>query len=396
MDIRVSGEKRENLLALLGKYSRTFPDQLPNKLPPHRCINHEIEVKDGSKPPSRPPFRLSKPELEELKHQLEDLLSHGFIEPSQSPYGAPVFFVRKADGSLRMVCNWRPLNEITVKVQACLPSIEDLFDTVRGAKYFTKLDLMSGYHQVTVHDSDVPKTAINTPFGHYHFCVMGFGLTNAPATFMSLMNDVLRPFLRQCVVVFLDDILVFSSTWTKHLEHLDSVLSALQKNNLYCKPSKCQFGASTVKFLGHVLTGETIAPDDDKLTAVKDWKVPRSTTDVRSFLGFANYFRRFIKEYSSISKPLERLTGKCSKFVWDNSANTAFLKLKEALISAPVLQIADVSKPFRVMNDASDFAIGGGGCYYSRILIVRGTQLLIQAAGLDRRRQITMLWTERH
>lgn len=359
MDISVSGQERSDLLALLRKYSKIFPAQLPKRLPPFRSINHEIDIADGGKPPSRPPFRLSQPELDELKRQLEDLLNHGFIEPSSSPYGAPVFFVRKADGSLRMVCDWRPLNNITVKVQACLPSIEDLFDTVRGAKFFTKLDLMSGYHQVRVRDADVQKTAINTPFGHYHFRVMGFGLTNAPATFMALMNDVLRPFLRRHVVVFLDDILVFSQTWPEHLHHLDSVLSVLEKEELYCKPSKCQFGASSIKFLGHVVCGDTIAPDDDKLKAVRDWKVPQSTTDVRRFLGFANYFRRFINGYSGISRPLEQLTGKYCKFSWNSSANSAFVQLKEALVSAPVLRLADVSKPFRVMTDASDSAIGG-------------------------------------
>ena len=252
---------------------------------------HEIEVQEGSQPPSRPPFRLSQPELEELKRQLDDLLLHDFIEPSKSPYGAPVFFVRKADGTLRLVCDWRPLNSITVKTQACLPNIEDLFDTIQGAQYFTKLDLMSGYHQVRVRPQDVPKTAINTAFGHYQFKVMGFGLTNAPATFMAMMNDVLRPFLRKCIVVFLDDILIFSKTWQDHLSDVDAVLTALGREELYCKLSKCQFAASSVSFLGHIVTGKSIAPDPDKIKAVESWPVPSSTTEVRRFLGFANFFR---------------------------------------------------------------------------------------------------------
>ena len=267
--IGVEGAKKEEITQLLEKHKKCFPKQLPMRLPPERPVSHEITVEQGSAPPSRPPFRLSQPELDELRKQLESLMNHGFIEPSSSPYGAPVFFVKKSDGSLRLVCDWRPLNKITTKVQACLPNIDDLFDTVRGAQYFSKLDLMSGYHQVRIKQEDIPKTAINTPFGHYQFRVMGFGLTNAPATFTALMNSVLRPIIRVCVVVFLDDILIFSRTWSDHLKHLDEILSALESQELYCKLSKCEFALLVVKFLGHVLTGNSLEPDPDKLKAVK-------------------------------------------------------------------------------------------------------------------------------
>ena len=316
-------------------------------------------VEDQAPPPSRPPFRLAKPEQEELQEQLEELLCKGFIQPSTSPYGAPVFFVKKADGKLRMVCDWRQLNKITTKVQACLPSIEDLFDTVKGSKFFSKLYLKSGYNQVRINPPDIPKTAINTPFGHYEFSVMGFGLTNAPATFMALMNDVLRPFLRRCVVVFLDDILVFSQTWQEHLQHLEAVLKALAENELYCNPGKCTLGATEIKYLGHLLTGELLSPDPEKLQTVKDWSVPKTVSDVRRFLGFANYFRRFIKFFSAISRPLEELTGKYAQFSWTDKCQAAFDKLRAVLISAPVLRLPDVGRPFRVVTDASEIAVAG-------------------------------------
>lgn len=350
--------KQEDLRRLLFSHARCFPKTLPMKLPPKRKVNHDIKVEEGAKPPSRPPFRMSSPELDELQRQLQELLNHGFIEPSNSPYGAPVFFIKKADGSLRMVCDWRPLNKITVKVQACLPNIEDLFDSVRGAKYFSKLDLKSGYHQVRVREEDVPKTAINTPFGQYQFHVMGFGLTNAPATFMSLMHEVMRPFLRKCVIVFLDDILVFSSTWQEHLQHLDGILRALEEADLFCNASKCHFAVNQIKFLGHIVTGETIAPDPDKLATVTKWPVPKSVKEVRQFLGFTNYFRRFIKDYSSMSRPLEKLTGKYAKFLWCGACQEAFERLRNAMLEAPVLELANLNKKFRVVSDASDLAIG--------------------------------------
>ena len=356
---RLDHDKRQDLQRLLSRHATCFPRELPMRLPPSRRTDHEIKVEEGSRPPSRPPYRMSAPELDELQRQLQELLEHGFIETSNSPYGAPVFFIKKADGSLRLVCDWRALNRITTKVQACLPNIEDLFDCVRGARYFSKLDLKSGYHQVRVQEEDVPKTAINTPFGQFQYRVMGFGLTNAPATFMSVMNDVLRPFLRKCVIVFLDDILVFSRSWREHLCHVDAVLRALKEDSLFCNPAKCQFGMLEVKFLGHVVSGSSLSPDPEKLEAVEQWPFPKTITEVRRFLGFTNFFRRFIEDYSSISRPLERLTGKNARFVWNAEQQEGFDKLRMSLLQSPVLAIADVNRPFRVITDASDTAIGG-------------------------------------
>ena len=266
--------------------------------------------------------------------------------------------MRKSDGTLRMVCDWRELNKITFKNQACLPSIDDLFDTVQGNAYFTKLDLRSGYNQIQINDADVPKTAINTPFGHFQFRVMGFGLTNAPATFQSLMNSILSPYLRKFVVVFLDDILIFSRTWEEHVGHIRTVLDALRENQLYGKLTKCEFGVRSVLFLGHQIDGEYIRPDPRKLEAVQRWPAPTSISQVRQFLGFTNYFRRFINHYSSMSRPLEEITGKHARFAWSDLRQKAFEELKTALLNAPVLRLANVDKEFRVVTDASDFALG--------------------------------------
>ena len=236
--------------------------------------------------------------------------------------------------------------------------MDDLFDTVQGCKCFTKLDLHSGYNQVRIRENDIPKTAINTPLGHFQFKVMGFGLCNAPATFQSLMNEVLRPYLRKFVVVFLDDILIFSKTWEEHLTHVRTVFTALREQQLYCKPSKCLFGATETLYLGHIITGSTIAPDPQKLEAVKEWPVPKSVSDVRSFLGFANFFRRFVPHYADIARHLDEVTGRNAHFSWNSERQRSFELLKEALLNPPVLQLANTSQPFQVHTDASDLAIG--------------------------------------
>ena len=266
--------------------------------------------------------------------------------------------MKKADGSLRLVCDWRQQNKITIDNEACLPNMDDLFDTVKGCKYFTKLDLHSGYNQVRIRENDIPKTAINTPLGHFQFRVMGFGLCNAPATFQSLMNEVLRPYLRKFVVVFLDDILIFSKTWEEHLTHVRKIFTALCEQQLYCKPSKCLFGATETLYLGHIITGSTIAPDPQKLEAVKEWPVPKSVSYVRSFLGFANFFRRFVPHHADIARHLHEVTGRNAHFSWNSERQRSFELLKEALLNPPVLQLANTSQPFQVHTDASDLAIG--------------------------------------
>ena len=296
--------------------------------------------------------------MDELQVQPAELLRRGFIEPSKSPYGAPVFFVKRANGSLRMVCDWRDLNRITIKNQACLPNIDDLFDAVHGSTYFTKLDLWSGYNQIRFEETAFPKTAINTPFFHFQFTVMGFGLTNAPATFQTLMNTIFQPYLRKFVVVFLDNILIFRKSWKDHFDHLRIVLNTLRSHELYCKPSKCEFGISDVLFLGHHINRSYISPDPEKIKGLRNWPVRVSVTNVsQQFLGFGNYFRRFFDHFLSIAEPLEALTGKHVRFEWNKSRQQAFETLKLALLDAPVLRLADVNQDFRVKTDGSDFAV---------------------------------------
>jgi hypothetical protein len=276
------------------EFPEVFPDDLPG-LPPDREIEFTIELDPGTAPISRAPYRMAPSELMELKIQLQELLEKGFIRPSVSPWGAPVLFVKKKDGSLRLCIDYRQLNRVTVRNKYPLPRIDDLFDQLRGATVFSKIDLRSGYHQLKIKDSDVPKTAFRTRYGHYEFLVMPFGLTNAPAAFMDLMNRVFQLYLDQFVVVFIDDILVYSRNRNEHEEHLRVVLQILRERKLYAKFSKCEFWLDRVGFLGHVISGDGISVDPTKIEAILNWNRPTSVTEVRSFLGLAGYYRRFVE-----------------------------------------------------------------------------------------------------
>ena len=231
-------------------------------------MEFSIDLLSGTTPISKAPYRMAPTELQELKIQLKELLEKGFIRPSVSPWGAPVLFVKKKDGTRRLCIDYRLLNQVTIKNKYLLPLIDKLFDQLNGAKYFTKLDLRSGYHQVWIEPSDVPKMAFCTHFGHYEFLVMPFGLTNAPATFMKLMDTVLRPLLGKFVVVFLDDILVYSHSKEEHLNHLSQVFEALREHQLYAKNSKCEFFKTEIDYLGHIISNEGIRMDPKKVDAI--------------------------------------------------------------------------------------------------------------------------------
>jgi Reverse transcriptase (RNA-dependent DNA polymerase) len=231
---------------LLEEYADVFPPQLPAELPPERSIDHRIELVQGSSPPTRPVYRMAQKELEELRTQLDEMLTSGRIRPSHSPYGSPVLFVRKKDGSMRLCVDYRALNKLTVKNKYPIPRIDDLMDRLQGARVFSKIDLRSGYHQVRVHPDHIQKTAFRTRYGHYEFLVLPFGLTNAPATFMSLINEVLRSLLDKCVIVYLDDILVYSKNPEEHEQHLRQVFTLLRQHHLYGKLSKRNFFTNRV------------------------------------------------------------------------------------------------------------------------------------------------------
>ena len=344
--------------AMLAEFSDVFPADLPLKLPPSRSVDHRIELEAGAVPPSKAAFRMSPTELDELKKQLAELQAHKFIQPSKSPFGAPVLFVRKKDGSIRMCVDYRALNKITIKNKYPLPRIEELFDRLLGSKYFTKIDLRSGYHQVRIHPDDVPKTAFRTRYGHFEFLVLPFGLCNAPATFMHLMQDVFRPFLDAFVIVFLDDILVYSASLEEHRSHVHQVLSLLRKHKLYAKLSKCELFKQSVSFLGHVVSEKGIHMDPEKIKAILEWPAPTNVTEIRSFLGLAGFYRKFIQGFSAICAPITELLKNEQAFVWGKEQQHSFDRLKQAVTSAPVLIFPDPKLPYIVTTDSSGFAVG--------------------------------------
>ncbi|KAA0035721.1 ty3-gypsy retrotransposon protein [Cucumis melo var. makuwa] len=259
-------------------YPDVFPEELP-VLPPHREVEFIIELEPGTVPISRAPYRMAPAELKELKVQLQELLDKGFIRLSVSPWGAPVLFFKKKDGSMRLCIDYRELNKVTVKNRYPLPRIDDLFDQLQGATVFSKIDLRSGYHQLRIKDGDVPKTAFRSRYGHYEFIVMSFGLTNAPAVFMDLMNRVFREFLDTFVIVFIDDILIYSKTEAEHEEYLRMVLQTLRDNKLYAKFSKCEFWLKQVSFLGHVVSKAGVFVDPAKIEAVTSWTRPSTFSE---------------------------------------------------------------------------------------------------------------------
>ncbi|KAL0543735.1 hypothetical protein IC582_018839 [Cucumis melo] len=338
-------------------YPDVFPEELPG-LPLHREVEFAIELEPGTVPISRAPYRMAPAELKELKVQLQELLDKGFIRPSVSPWGAPVLFVKKKDGSMRLCIDYRELNKVTVKNRYPLPRIDDLFDQLQGATVFSKIDLRSGYHQLRIKDEDVPKTAFRSRYGHYEFIVMSFGLTNAPAVFMDLMNRVFREFLDTFVIVFIDDILIYSKTEAEHEEHLRMVLQTLRDNKLYAKFSKCEFWLKQVSFLGHVVSKAGVSVDPAKIEAVTGWTRPSTVSEVRSFLGLAGYYRRFVENFSRIATPLTQLTRKGAPFVWSKACEDSFQTLKQKLVTAPVLTVPDGSGNFVIYSDASKKGLG--------------------------------------
>ncbi|GJV09026.1 putative reverse transcriptase domain-containing protein [Tanacetum coccineum] len=302
-----SDEKRLEDIPVVREFLEVFPEDLPS-LPPVRQVEFQIDLIPGAAPVARAPYRLAPSEMQELSDQLQELADRGFIRPSTSPWGAPVLFVKKKDGSFRMCIDYRELNKLTIKNRYPLPRIDDLFDQLQGSSVYSKIDLRSGYHQLRVRDEDIPKTAFRTRYGHYEFQVMPFGLTNAPAVFMDLMNRVCKPYLDKFVIVFIDDILIYSRNKEEHANHLRIILELLKKEKLYAKFSKCDLWISIVQFLGHVIDNQGIYVDPAKIEAVKNWASPTTPTEVRQFLGLDGYYRRFIKDFSKIAKSLTELT----------------------------------------------------------------------------------------
>ncbi|KAJ9535831.1 hypothetical protein OSB04_un001012 [Centaurea solstitialis] len=328
--VQVVGKKPEAKkledIPVVRSYPEVFPDELPG-LPPTRQVEFRIDLIPGAAPVAKAPYRLAPAEMQELSNQIQELLDKGFIQPSSSPWGAPVL-------------------------------IDDLFDQLQGASFFSKIDLRSGYHQVRVHEEDVPKTAFRTRYGHYEFMVMPFGLTNAPAVFMDLMNRICRPYLDKFVIVFIDDILIYSQSREEHEQHLKIVLELLRDQKLYAKFTKCEFWIREVHFLGHVVREEGILVDPAKIEAIAKWETPKTPTEIRQFLGLAGYYRRFIEGFSKIAQPLTMLTQKDKKFDWGQRQEDAFQLLKQKLCNAPVLALPQGTEDFVVYCDASRQGLG--------------------------------------
>lgn len=380
-------QRQQILTRVLHEYADVF--SLPTSLPPSRSIDHRIELIPGSSPPCHATRRMSPLELEELRKQLDELLEKGYIVPSKSPYGAPILFVKKKDGTMRLCIDYRSLNDQTIKNKYPLPYIDEIFDQLRGAKYYTKIDLVSGYHQIRIHPDDIEKTAFRTRYGLYQWLVLPFGLTNAPATFTRLMQDVLSPLLDKFVINFIDDILIYSNSIQEHEQHVREVLSLLRQHKLHAKREKCEFITTQVSFLGHVISAEGVSMDPAKIKSILEWPPLKSIKDVRSFLGLAGYYRRFVKSFSKIVSPISDLLKhkeeKFSDTQWGEKQQQAFDQIKRCITSAPVLILADPKLDYVICTDASGFATGavlmqdhGNGlqpiCYISKKMLPAETR----------------------
>jgi hypothetical protein len=362
---------------MLKEFSDVMLEELPHELPSRRQVDHAIEVMPGVAPPAKAPYRMNHEELKELKVQLEEFLAKGYIKPSKSPYGALVLFVHKKDGTLRMCVDYITLNKVTVKNQYPLPQINDLFDRLLRTKMFRRIDLHSRYYQIQIAQGDEEKIACRTRYGSYEFLVMPFRLTNAPATFCTLMNDIFRGWLDDFVVVYIDNILIYNNSMEEHAEHLQKVFQKLRENKLYAKSEKCEFRVSKVDFLGHKITQKGLKMDDHKVKVILDWKPPRSVPALRSFLGLASYYRKFIKNFAKIATPLIKLLKKSSRiYECEEACNEAFETLKGILVKASVLKLPNFDKDFEIHCDAFDFAIGG-------ILVQDGRSVVFESKKLS-------------
>ncbi|GKD36208.1 putative reverse transcriptase domain-containing protein, partial [Tanacetum coccineum] len=303
------GKRLEDVL-VVQEFPEVFPEDFSG-IPPTRQVEFRINLVPGATPVARASYRLAPSEMKELAEQLQELMDKGFIRPSSSPWGAPVLFVKKKDGSFWMCIDYRELKKVTVKNRYPLPRIDDQFDQLQGSSIYSKIDLKSGYHQLRVREEYIPKTAFRTRYSHYEFQVMSFGLTNAPA-----------------------------------------ILKLLKKEELYAKFSKCEFWISRVQFLGHVIDCQGIHVDPAKIESIKDWASPKTPIEIRQFLGLADYYRRFIEGFLKIAKSMTKLTQKGVKFDWGDKQEASFQLLKQKLCSAPILALPEGSEDFIAYCDA--------------------------------------------
>lgn len=351
-------EVPSSVKTLLQDFQDMFPPNVPSGLPPLRGIEHQIDLIPGASLPNRPAYRSNPQETKEIQRQVDELISKGWVRDSMSPCAVPVILVPKKDGTWRMCSDCRALNNITIKYRHPIPRLDDLLDELHGACYFSKIDLKSGYNQIRIREGDEWKTAFKTKYGLYEWLVMPFGLTNAPSTFMRLMNHILREFIGKFVVVYFDDILIYSTSLDLHIDHLKSVLTVLREEQLYANLEKCIFCTNHVVFLGFVVSSKGVQVDEEKVRAIQEWPTPKSVTEVRSFHGLASFYRRFVKDFSTLAAPLNEVLKKNVGFKWGEKQEEAFNVLKQKLTNAPILALPNFQKSFEIECDASNVGIG--------------------------------------
>jgi hypothetical protein len=356
---KVTIDPREKLPKEYHEFLDVFSKKEADKLPPHRPYDHKIQLKEGVKPPFGPMYDMSRGELLVLREYLEENLGKGFIRASRSPAASPVIFVRKPAGGLRFCVDYRALNGITVKNRYPIPLIRETLDRLCRARYYTKLDIISAFNRLRIARGEEWKTAFRTRYGLFEYLVMPFGLTNGPASFQHYINDALRDYLDIFCTAYLDDILIYSNSLGEHKQHVRQILQRLREFGLQADIGKCEFHVQEVKYLGLIVGTNGIRMDPSKVSAVVDWPRPANVKDVQSFLGFANFYRRFIKDFAKKASSLTKLTKKDTPFVWDAACKQAFESLKEAFTSAPILRHFDPDKPSTIECDSSDYVNAG-------------------------------------
>ena len=351
-------EKREIINKHYAKFKIAFEKKEADKLPPHRDYDMTIDLIPGSQLYYGPIYSLTNEELRTLKDYIKENLKKGFIRKSSSPAGAPVLFVKKHDGSLRLCVDYRKLNAITIRNSYPIPRINDLIESFQGSNVFTRLDLRSAYNLIRIREGHEYLTAFRTPIGHYEYLVMPFGLRNAPSVFQRFVQDIFSDVLGEFIQIYLDDIIIYTKNPNDHIKHVSYVLNKLLENGLFAKIEKCDFHVKKTNFLGFTISPKGLTMDKNKLQSIFEWPTPRNLKELQSFLGLCNFYRRFIKDFALIMEPLRPLLKKNCKFIWDNKADNAFQKLKESFDNNKFLIHPNQDKEFIVETDASDFAVG--------------------------------------